>query len=102
MSQFCIQSLLVRSLQHSGPLAGIRILELGSFIAGPFAGQLLGDYGAEVVKVETPGSGDPMRTWGVTHQGDGLWWPVIARNKKSVTIDLRLSLIHISEPTRLG
>jgi len=66
MSQFCIQSLLVRSLQHSGPLAGIRILELGSFIAGPFAGQLLGDYGAEVVKVETPGSGDPMRTWGVT------------------------------------
>ena len=89
MSQFCIQSLLVRSLQHSGPLAGIRILELGSFIAGPFAGQLLGDYGAEVVKVETPGSGDPMRTWGVTHQGDGLWWPVIARNKKSVTIDLR-------------
>jgi formyl-CoA transferase len=73
----------------AGPLAGIRVLELGNFIAGPFAGQLLGDYGAEVVKVETPGEGDPMRTWGLTHEGEGLWWPAIARNKKSVAIDLR-------------
>jgi len=74
----------------SGPLAGIRVLELGSFIAGPFAGQLLGDYGADVVKVETPGEGDPMRSWGVTTEdGDSLWWPTIARNKRSVTADLR-------------
>jgi formyl-CoA transferase/succinyl-CoA--D-citramalate CoA-transferase len=65
------------------------VLELGSFIAGPFAGQLLGDYGAEVIKVEAPDDGDPMRRWGITHDGEGLWWPAIARNKKSVAIDLR-------------
>jgi formyl-CoA transferase len=75
--------------EHTGPLAGLRVLELGSFIAGPFAGQLLGDYGAEVIKVETPGEGDPMRTWGLTRDGQGLWWPAIARNKRSVAIDLR-------------
>ncbi|HEX4901520.1 MAG TPA: CoA transferase [Acidimicrobiales bacterium] len=74
----------------SGPLDGIRVLELGSFIAGPFAGQLLGDYGADVVKVESPGDGDPMRAWGVTtDRGDSLWWPTIARNKRSVIADLR-------------
>ncbi len=72
-----------------GALSGIRVLELGNFIAGPFAGQLLGDYGAEVIKVEAPVTGDPMRTWGVTHQGHSLWWPAIARNKRSVAIDLR-------------
>jgi crotonobetainyl-CoA:carnitine CoA-transferase CaiB-like acyl-CoA transferase len=72
-----------------GPLAGIRVLELGSFIAGPFAGQLLGDYGAEVIKIEPPGSGDAMRTWGVTRDGESLWWPAIARNKQSVAINLR-------------
>ena len=73
----------------SGPLAGIRVLELGSFIAGPFAGQLLADYGAEVIKIEPPGIGDPMRSWGVVRDGESLWWPAIARNKKSVAIDLR-------------
>jgi formyl-CoA transferase len=74
----------------AGPLTGVRVVELGSFIAGPFAGQLLGDYGADVVKVESPGDGDPMRAWGVTtEQGDSLWWPTIARNKRSVTADLR-------------
>jgi formyl-CoA transferase/succinyl-CoA--D-citramalate CoA-transferase len=72
-----------------GPLAGVRVLELGSFIAGPFAGQLLGDYGADVIKVEPPDGGDPMRRWGVTRDGDSLWWPAIARNKRSVTLDLR-------------
>jgi crotonobetainyl-CoA:carnitine CoA-transferase CaiB-like acyl-CoA transferase len=72
-----------------GPLHGIRVLEMGSFIAGPFAGQLLADYGAEVIKIEPPGSGDPMRTWGVTRDGKSLWWPAIARSKRSVTIDLR-------------
>lgn len=72
-----------------GPLSGVRILELGSFIAGPFAGQLLADYGAEVVKIEPPETGDPMRRWGITKDGESLWWPAIARNKKSVTVDLR-------------
>ncbi len=73
----------------TGPLSGVRVLELGSFIAGPFAGQLLGDYGADVIKVEAPGDGDPMRRWGVTLDGDSLWWPAIARNKRSVVLDLR-------------
>lgn len=78
------------SVPSPGPLAGVRVLELGSFIAGPFAGQLLGDYGADVIKVESPGDGDPMRGWGVTTDaGDSLWWPTIARNKRSVTADLR-------------
>jgi len=73
----------------TGPLDGIRVLELGSFIAGPFAGQLLGDFGADVVKVEAPGDGDPMRRWGVTRDGASLWWPTIARNKRSIVLDLR-------------
>jgi formyl-CoA transferase/succinyl-CoA--D-citramalate CoA-transferase len=73
----------------NGPLTGVRVLELGSFIAGPFAGQLLGDYGADVIKVEAPGEGDPMRHWGVTRDGDSLWWPTIGRNKRSITLDLR-------------
>ena len=72
-----------------GPLHGVRVLELGSFIAGPFSGQLLGDYGADVVKIEPPVEGDPMRRWGITLDGDSLWWPGIARNKRSVTLDLR-------------
>jgi formyl-CoA transferase/succinyl-CoA--D-citramalate CoA-transferase len=76
-------------VSEAGPLAGLRVLELGSFIAGPFAGQLLGDYGADVIKIESPGDGDPMRRWGVTRDGDSLWWPTIARNKRSVTLDLR-------------
>src|SRR5262249_17266131 len=75
--------------RQEGPLAAVRRVEPGSFIAGPFAGQLLGDYGAEVLKVEEPGAGDPMRGWGVTINGESLWWPAIARNKKSVAIDLR-------------
>jgi formyl-CoA transferase/succinyl-CoA--D-citramalate CoA-transferase len=76
----------------SGPLTGIRVLELGSFIAGPFAGQLLGDYGAEIIKVEPPAVGDPMRKWGhCDAEGHSYWWPTIARNKKSIAIDLRTS-----------
>jgi succinyl-CoA---D-citramalate CoA-transferase len=73
-----------------GPLTGLRVLELGSLIAGPFCGQLMADFGAEVIKLEPPGEGDPMRQWGrTTADGKPLWWPVIARNKKSVTLDLR-------------
>jgi crotonobetainyl-CoA:carnitine CoA-transferase CaiB-like acyl-CoA transferase len=70
----------------TGPLRDIRVLELGQLIAGPFCGQLLGDMGAEVIKLEAPGVGDAMRTWG---RGAAVWWPVIARNKKSVTLNLR-------------
>lgn len=80
-----------RSLQWFpvGALSDIIVLELGNFIAGPFAGQLLGDHGARVIKVEAPGSGDPMRRWGPTIDDEGVWWASIARNKESVAIDLR-------------
>jgi formyl-CoA transferase len=72
------------------PLDDIRVVELGQLLAGPFCGQLLGDFGAEVIKVEDPGRGDPMRQWGREKPyGKSLWWPVVARNKKSVTADLR-------------
>jgi formyl-CoA transferase len=73
----------------TGPLAGTRVLEMGSLIAGPFAGQLLGDYGAEVIKIEPVEAGDPMRRWGQTADGQSLWWPAIARNKRSVALNLR-------------
>jgi formyl-CoA transferase len=72
-----------------GPLAGLRILELGSLIAGPYAGQLVADLGATVIKVESPERPDPMRDWGQRHlEGRSLWWPVLARNKKLVTLNL--------------
>ncbi len=74
----------------SGPLAGLRLIEMGTLLAGPFCGQLLGDFGAEVIKIEPPGQGDPMREWGREKaHGMSLWWPVVARNKKSVTLNLR-------------
>jgi succinyl-CoA---D-citramalate CoA-transferase len=78
-----------RNGAHS-PLEGVRVVEMGSLLAGPFCGQLLADFGAEVIKVEPPGKGDPMREWG-RHRKNGrtLWWPIIARNKKSVTLNLR-------------
>ncbi len=72
-----------------GPLAGVRVLELGSFVAGPFAGQLLGDLGAEVIKIESPEPGDPMRRWGVLLDGRSIWWSALARNKRLVAVDLR-------------
>lgn len=73
-----------------GPLVGLRVLELGTLIAGPFVGRMLGDFGAEVIKVEAPGQGDPMREWGPNrYDGRPLWWPVQSRNKKLVTLDLR-------------
>ncbi len=73
-----------------GPLEGLRVIEMGSLIAGPFCAQILGDFGAEVIKLEDPGKGDPMRQWGRSlPQGHSPWWPVIGRNKKSVTLDLR-------------
>jgi formyl-CoA transferase len=75
---------------ESGPLTGLRVLELGTLLAGPFCGQLLGDFGAEIIKIEPPGQGDPLRTWGREKAGGkSLWWPVVARNKKAITLDLR-------------
>jgi formyl-CoA transferase len=74
----------------SGALSDLRVLELGTLIAGPFCGQILGDMGAEVIKVEAPGQGDPMRHWGPQKRGaPSVWWPVIGRNKKGITLDLR-------------
>jgi crotonobetainyl-CoA:carnitine CoA-transferase CaiB-like acyl-CoA transferase len=69
-------------------LKDIRVVEMGSLIAGPFCGQLMGDMGAEVIKIEPPGAGDPMRVWG---RGEHVWWEVIGRNKKSVSINLRVA-----------
>jgi formyl-CoA transferase len=74
----------------AGPLADVRVVEMGQLLAGPFCGQLLADFGAEVIKLEDPARGDPMREWGREKpHGLSLWWPVIARNKKSVTLNLR-------------
>jgi crotonobetainyl-CoA:carnitine CoA-transferase CaiB-like acyl-CoA transferase len=74
----------------NGPLSDLRVIELGTLLAGPFCGQLLGDMGAEVIKVEPPGQGDPLRVWGQEKAGGkSLWWPVVARNKKAITLDLR-------------
>ncbi len=79
-----------QSSNRPGPLAGIRVIEMGTLLAGPFCGQLLGDFGAEVIKIEPPGQGDPMREWGQEKaHGMSLWWPVVARNKKSATLNLR-------------
>ena len=75
---------------QSGPLTGLRVIELGSLVAGPFAGRLLGDLGAEVIKVEAPDHPDPLRNWGhEQYRGRSLWWAVQSRNKKCVTVNLR-------------
>lgn len=73
----------------TGALSGVRVVELGQLIAGPFCGQLLGDMGADVVKIEPPGAGDPMRQWG--NGQHKVWWQVIGRNKRSVTANLRVA-----------
>jgi len=72
-----------------GPLAGLKVLELGTLIAGPFAARMLAEFGAEVVKIESTDGGDPIRTWRYLHAGTSLWWSVQARNKKSVTLNLK-------------
>uniref|UniRef100_UPI003341FE14 CaiB/BaiF CoA transferase family protein n=1 Tax=Castellaniella defragrans TaxID=75697 RepID=UPI003341FE14 len=73
----------------SKPLSGIRVLEMGQLIAGPFAAKMLGEFGAEVIKIEPPGRGDPLRAWRLLHEGTSVWWQVQSRNKRSVTLDLR-------------
>ena len=76
-------------MNSSGPLAGYRVIELGQLLAGPFAGCMMGYFGAEVIKVESPKGGDPIRNWREMRDGTSLWWRSLARNKKSVTIDLK-------------
>src|SRR5688572_2410314 len=77
------------SSMTAGPLDGVRVLELGSLIAGPFCGRILADFGAEVLKIEPPGSGDPLRTWSLVTEHGSLWALTQSRNKQSITVDLR-------------
>ncbi|HIA41451.1 MAG TPA: CoA transferase [Gammaproteobacteria bacterium] len=73
-----------------GPLSGVRVIEMGQLVAGPFVGSRMADFGAEVIKVESPGRGDAMRHWGHhRYKGRSLWWPILARNKKTVSANLR-------------
>src|SRR5919108_6582753 len=77
-----------------GPLAGLKVLELGTLIAGPFAARLFAEFGAQVIKIESNGAdgsagGDPIRTWRYLHEGTSLWWYVQARNKQSITLNLK-------------
>lgn len=71
------------------PLDGLKVVELGTLIAGPFAARILAEFGAEVIKVESPDGGDPLRKWRLLYEGTSLWWFVQARNKKSVTLNLK-------------
>ena len=71
------------------PLAGQKVLELGQLIAGPFAAKTLADFGADVIKIESPGAGDPLRKWRLLKDGTSVWWQVQARNKQSVALDLK-------------
>jgi len=73
----------------TGPLAGLKVVELGQLIAGPFAAKTLADFGADVIKIEAPPNGDPLRQWRLLHEGTSVWWQVQSRNKKSVVLDLR-------------
>ena len=82
---------MVSRATHPRPLDGLKVLELGQLIAGPFAGKIFAEFGAEVIKIESPDGGDPLRQWRLLHQGTSLWWYVQARNKKSVTANLRVA-----------
>ena len=73
----------------SGPLAGIKVVELGQLIAGPFAAKTLADFGADVIKIEPPGLGDPLRKWRLLKDGTSVWWQVQSRNKRSLALNLR-------------
>jgi formyl-CoA transferase len=73
----------------AGPLAGLKVVELGQLIAGPFAAKTLADFGADVVKIEPPGAGDPLRSWRLVKNGTSVWWQVQSRNKRSVALDLK-------------
>src|SRR4029450_9113599 len=70
-------------------LKGLKVVEMGQLIAGPFAGKTLGDFGADVIKIEPPGAGDPLRNWRLIQDGTSVWWQVQSRNKRSIAFDLR-------------
>ncbi len=72
-----------------GPLDGLKVLELGQLIAGPFAAKTLADFGADVIKIEPPGAGDPLRKWRLLKDGTSVWWQVQSRNKRSIALDLK-------------
>ncbi|WP_395706857.1 CaiB/BaiF CoA transferase family protein [Casimicrobium huifangae] len=76
-------------LESVSALQGLRVVEMGQLIAGPFAAKTLGDFGADVIKIEAPGSGDPLRNWRKVLDGTSVWWQVQSRNKRSIAIDLR-------------
>ncbi|MBV8665401.1 MAG: CoA transferase [Burkholderiaceae bacterium] len=80
---------MTQTSQATGPLAGIKVLELGTLIAGPFCSRMLAEFGADVIKIEAPDGGDPIRQWRVLKDGTSLWWSVQARNKKSVTLNMK-------------
>src|ERR1700761_3517651 len=73
----------------SGPLSGIRVIEIGTLIAAPFAARMLAEFGAEVIKIEAPDNGDPLRKWRKLHEGTSLWWYLQSRNKKSICVNLK-------------
>jgi formyl-CoA transferase len=79
----------VTEYSMAGPLQGLKVVEMGTLIAGPYCARLLAEFGAEVVKIETPGEGDPLRKWRMLHEGNSLWWYAQARNKKSIAVNLR-------------
>ena len=72
-----------------GALQGLKVVEMGQLIAGPFAAKTLGDFGADVIKIEPPGAGDPLRNWRMLQDGTSVWWQVQSRNKKSIALNLR-------------
>ncbi|MFP3247112.1 MAG: CoA transferase, partial [Paraburkholderia sp.] len=74
----------------TSPLSGVRVLELGQLIAGPFAGKMLAEFGADVIKIEPPEKGDPLRKWRMLHDDTSVWWSAQSRNKRSLTLDLRV------------
>ena len=86
------------SVTTSPPLKGIKVVELGTLIAGPFCTRILAEFGAEVIKIESPDGGDQLRQWRKMYAGTSLWWYVQARNKKSITVNT-VSYTHLTLPT---
>ena len=78
-----------RPRSRPAALKGVRVIEMGQLIAGPFAGKTLGEFGADVIKIEPPGAGDPLRNWRMIKDGTSVWWQVQSRNKRSIALDLR-------------
>ena len=74
---------------QAGALDGLKVVEMGQLIAGPFAAKTLAEFGADVIKIEPPGSGDPLRNWRLLQDGTSVWWQVQSRNKRSIALDLR-------------